>query len=227
MKRAWLILDAVCPKSIQQQEAELIACCKEKDIEIVGKSTYGTRFCAEVSEIISIAQMAVNNQCDYVAAADESCITDDYGVLARTFLPFEKDGLTLYIADKGEILSEFFKEWPLIRYRYRDPDEFSIDNMLEEGNNPEYPRVRTLDCSMFQIRRQGNVAEFAFTDLCEMEQKRILDTLPVDCLRALCEELAWTLRYIGDQFDIFRSGQGGIFAMDIVDRNEIKERYKK
>lgn len=227
MKRAWLILDAVCPKSIQQQEAELIACCKEKDIEIVGKSTYGMRLCAEVSEIISIAQMAVNNQCDYVAAAGGSCIADDYGVLVRTFLPFEKDGLTLYTADKGEILSEFFKEWPLIRYRYRDPDEFSIDNMLEDGDNPEYPQVRTLDCSMFQIRRQGKVAEFAFTDLCEMEQKRILDTLPVDCLRALCDELAWTLRYIGDQFSIFRSGQGGIFVMDIVDRNEIKERYKK
>ena len=227
MKRAWLILDAVCPKSIRQQEAELIACCKEKDIEIVGKSTYGMRLCAEVSEIISIAQMAVNNQCDYVAAAGGSCIADDYGVLVRTFLPFEKDGLTLYTADKGEILSEFFKEWPLIRYRYRDPDEFSIDNMLEDGDNPEYPQVRTLDCSMFQIRRQGKVAEFAFTDLCEMEQKRILDTLPVDCLRALCDELAWTLRYIGDQFSIFRSGQGGIFAMDIVDRNEIKERYKK
>lgn len=114
MKRAWLILDTMCPKSIQQQEAELIACCKERDIQIIGKSTYGIRFCAEVSEIMSIARLAVQNQCDYVAAADESCITDDYGVLVRSFLPFEKDGLTLYTADKGEILSEFFKQWPFL-----------------------------------------------------------------------------------------------------------------
>lgn len=227
MKRAWLILDTMCPKSIQQQEAELIACCKERDIQIIGKSTFGIRFCAEVSEIMSIARLAVQNQCDYVAAADESCITDDYGVLVRSFLPFEKDGLTLYTADKGEILSEFFKQWPLIRYRYRDPDEFSIDNILADGQNHEYPQVRTLDCSIFQIRRRGKVEEMAFTDLCEMEQNKILDTLPLDCMRALCKELAWTLRYMGDEFSIFRNGQGGIFAMDIPDLAQIKERYKK
>ena len=75
MKRAWLILDAMSPKSIQQQESELVACCKENDIQIIGKSTYGMRFRAEVNEIISIARMAVKNHCDYVAAADESCTT--------------------------------------------------------------------------------------------------------------------------------------------------------
>lgn len=227
MKRAWLILDAMNPKSIQQQEAELIDCCNANDIQIIGKSTYGVRFCAEVSEIMSIARLAVQNQCDYVAAADESCITDDYGILVRSFLPFEKDGLTLYTADKGEILSEFFKQWPLIRYRYRDPDEFSIDSLLVDGMNPDYPQMRTLDCSMFRIRRQGQVKELAFTDLCEMEQNRILDLLPIDCMRALCKELAWTLRYMGDEFSIFRNGQGGIFAMEIPDRIHIKERYAK
>lgn len=227
MKRAWLILDAMSPKSIQQQEVELVACCEEKDIQIIGKSTYGMRFRAEVNEIISIARMAVKNHCDYVAAADESCITDDYSILVRVFLPFEKDGLTLYTADKGEILSEFFKQWPLIRYRYRDPDEFSIDSTLTNDDNPDYPQVRTLDCSMFQLRRQGKVEELAFTDLCEMEQNRILGSLPIDCMRALCKELAWTLRYMGDEFDIIRNGQGGIFAMNMPNPGHIRERYNK
>lgn len=224
MKRAWLILDTDNPKSIQQQEAELVACCKEKEIQIAGKSTFGTSIFTAMSEIVSIAKIAVQNQCDYVAAADESCLSDDYGVLVRVFLPFEKEGLTPYTADQGEILSEFFKQWPLIRYRYRDPDEFSIDTILTDGDNPDYPQVRTLDCSMFQIRRQGKVEELAFTDLCEGEQARILDELPSDCLKALCKELAWHLRYIGDEFGIFRNDQGAIFAMVSPDRGKIGEK---
>lgn len=225
MKKAWLILHEDTQKSIQQQEAELTAHCEEKVIQIVGRSTYGKSIFTAMEELASIAKTAAQHKCDYVAAADVNCVTDDYGVLVRVFLPFIKEGLTLYTADQGEILTDFFQKWPLIPYRFRNPDDFSIDGMLKEGEVPDYPQRRILDCCTFQIRRQGKIEEISFTDLCKGEQALILDELSPECLRLLCEELAWTLRYIGDEFSIFRNGQGGIFAMVSQDRIKIRERY--
>lgn len=63
---------------------------------------------------------------------------------------------------------------------------------------------RYLDDAYFRINRNGVVKNICFTDLTEEEQNKMLENRSAEWYKSLCKILAWNLREIGDDYQIYR-----------------------
>ena len=54
----------------------------------------------------------------------------------------------------------------------------------------------------FRVERNGKFEDVCFTDMTEMEQKRVIDDFSPEALRNMCMVLAGVVRNLGDMFDI-------------------------
>lgn len=54
----------------------------------------------------------------------------------------------------------------------------------------------------FRVERDDKFEDVCFTDMTEMEQKRVIDDFSPEALRNMCMVLAGVVRNLGDTFDV-------------------------
>ena len=54
----------------------------------------------------------------------------------------------------------------------------------------------------FRVERNGKFEDVCFTDMTELEQRRVIDDFSPESLRNMCMVLAGVVRNLGDMFDI-------------------------
>lgn len=216
-KKAWGYIKAANNDSGVEQLQHLTAHCKKANIEIIGVTEeigLGTDPMKSVEKAIDCAR---DRQCDYVAMIDSSMV-DTYDENFTKFLELRfSDGISLYSANQGEFFNQIVDAFPLLRHRFAPATWFSIDDLLEEDCDIEYPVKRDLDTTYIRLNRQGETCDVCISDLCQDERLRVLQDMKENELRELCEKLITDLRFIGDVFDMVHSKDYGYRAAVVLE----------
>ena len=99
-------------------------------------------------------------------------------------------------------LKSIYQGLPLCKLVRYSPEQFSLDDALEEDDDIEYPEKRNLDGLYIRVMRKGEVEEVCFTDMLEDEQHFVLWTLDTLGLRELCKVLSRAIRHLGTVYNL-------------------------
>ena len=211
MKRAWLYLNAHNEDGISLQRKSLTLHCRKNDIEVIGETAANREKRNDLDGLASAIESAKESKCDYLAIHTKDTIEIDEQIYIAASEAYIGYNLSLYSPEDGAFIEKTYKTLPALKLLFA-PNLFSIDEELEEGEEPEYPEVRGLPSLKVRVKRQGKICELSFTDLCETEQLYVLSCMSKEELKSLMMEFTRSVQILGDLFDIRRDQDGQLTA---------------
>lgn len=211
MKRAWLYLHAPDKNGISHQRENLTIHCGENDIEVIGETVAVREKRSDLDQLNFALKSAKESKCDYLAIHTSDTIEMDEQAFIAASEAYIECGLSLYSVEDGAFIEKTYRTVPMLKL-VNAPNLFSIDEELEEGEEPEYPEIRGLPSFTVRVKRQGKICELSFTDMCETEQLFVLSCMSKEEIQALMMKLAHSMQMLGEMFDIRRDQDGQFTA---------------